>query len=129
MLTLRNLGTALMIWGTLVLVAVLVLGVLPRTWVGALLLVLFGPVVWLVVEAIAGLALGGLTRLQPVAGLNEWVQEKTAAKKISPLRIGIVLIEVGLLLGFFAVVVFWLNDTIIEDWWRAVTPFFKTHFR
>lgn len=111
------------------LVAVLFFGVLPRTWVGVVLLVLVGPLAWILVEALGGLATGGLARLPPIAGMNEWAHRRTEARRISVVRIGIVLLWVLLAGGLVAGIVFLLDDTAVGRWVEAAGPFWSRHFR
>ena len=111
------------------LLAVLFFGVLPRTWVGAGLLVLVGPVVWILVEAVGELGLGRMARVPPVAGMNEWAHRRTEGQKISALRVGVVLLWVLLAGSLDAGLVFLLDDTVVEQWIRAAGPFWNRHFR
>ena len=82
---------ALGLWAILVIYAILLFGVLPRTLIGWTLFLLAGPLLALLGEIAAGALYHGLVTLAPVQALGNWIARRTAGRTISPLRIGVVL--------------------------------------
>ena len=129
MLSLKNIGGLLLLWAFLLPLTILVFGAVPKTWVGAALLVFAGPLALFVGEALRELVIGALSRVPPVAIVNDWAQRNSKGKQISALRIGVALTWVLIAGVAMGGAVFLMDGTIMARSIDSVAAFWSRHFR
>lgn len=81
-----------------------------------MLIVAVGPIALLVGEAL----FAGAQRIPPVPTISRRVQESTEGSTFSPLRIGVALLGVLVLLGVIWIALAALDGTVVERWLRSL---------
>jgi len=82
---------ALGIWGVLVVYSMVVLGVVPRTFIGWALFLLAGPLLVLVGEIAVAALFRWVEVFPPGRAVAAWLQRRTGHRTVSPLRISVLL--------------------------------------
>lgn len=118
-----DLSVLLLVWAGVALASMLTLWVWPRTLVGLVLCVVFGPVVLLLCHVLHA----WIHRVHPLRDFNHRLNLRTAHREISALRIAVYTAEMLLLLAVFTAILVALWSQIPVDP-GAAEAFWKRHF-
>lgn len=103
--------------------SMLVMFAWPRTITGALIAFTVMPGLYLALHALGTLMLNRMARVPAVARFHQEVERATLTESVSPLRVGVLLVEFLVLVGLTVMVLFLASELAgfpgqgMADWW------------